>query len=327
MAEQQYINYGNTANDGTGDNLRDAFIKVDENFTAIWEAGPVGSNIVINNNTISSTNLNGDIVISPSGIGIIRIDSTSLPRSNNVYSLGSANSRFRSLYVGTGGIDVVGNSVLQGDLTVSGNIIANLQANTITANVIGSLYGNISTILVDAATGVHYGTFVGDGSGLVNIPSGSFLANGTSNVRVANSGPVTVSINGVSNVANITQTGIAVTGNVSATEFIGNGAQLTSTLTDRGGDPNNWDTLTQMGVYKVNRNSWAGTQGTPLDSSVYVGLLQVLTAEDATTQIFLPGTVQMNDQKIQWNRSYWNGSWTGWIKIINNGQIVDAGTY
>lgn len=328
MAEQQYINYGNTANDGTGDNLRDAFIKVDENFTAIWEAGPVGSNIVITNNSITSTNLNGDIIISPSGIGVVRIDSTMMPRSNNVYSMGSANARFRSAYVGSGGINVSGDATFLGNINVSGNISGNVEiGNTVRANVIGSVYGDDSTVLVDAVTGTHYGIFVGDGSALTNVPAGSFVANGTSNIRIEQNGPITASVGGVANVANITQAGVEVAGNVTATQFVGNGAPLTSTLTDRGSDPSNWDTLTQMGVYKVNRTSWAGTQGTPLDSSVYVGILQVLTAEDATTQIFLPGTVQMSDQKIQWNRSYWNGSWTGWIKMVNNGQIVDAGTY
>ena len=46
---QQQINYGNTANDGQGDPLRTAFIKVDDNFDAIWNAGPVGSNITVLN--------------------------------------------------------------------------------------------------------------------------------------------------------------------------------------------------------------------------------------------------------------------------------------
>jgi hypothetical protein len=60
---------------------------------------------------------------------------------------------------------------------------------------------------------------------------------------------------------------------------------------------------------------------------VTVGILQVLTAIDSTTQVFFPGTVDSGDVKIQWNRSYWNGAWTAWIKIVNNGQVIDAGTY
>ena len=59
---QQIINYGATANDGTGDPLRTAFIKTDDNFDNVWLAGPVGSNITISNNTIQSNNTNGNII-------------------------------------------------------------------------------------------------------------------------------------------------------------------------------------------------------------------------------------------------------------------------
>ncbi len=94
---------------------------------------------------------------------------------------------------------------------------------------------------------------------------------------------------------------------------------------NRGSDPSNWDTTTQMGVYEVNRSSWSGTTGTPMDSQIYVGLLDVVTSGNTTTQVFYPGTVDVNDAKIQWNRSLWNGTWTQWYKIINDRQIVDGG--
>ena len=44
---QQIINTGNTANDGTGESLRNAFTAVNENFSEIYAAGPVDSNVVI----------------------------------------------------------------------------------------------------------------------------------------------------------------------------------------------------------------------------------------------------------------------------------------
>lgn len=121
--------------------------------------------------------------------------------------------------------------------------------------------------------------------------------------------------------------GANVTATVTATGFSGNGAGLTNTVTDRGSDPDNWNTTTQMGVYQVNRESWSGTIGTPLDSTVFVGILQVLTAGNASSQMFFPGTVQSGDEKIQWNRNYWNGTWTAWTKIVNSGQIIDAGLF
>ena len=53
---QIIINTGNIANDGTGDPLRTAFNDVNNNFTQVFNAGPVGSNIAIANNTIQTTN-------------------------------------------------------------------------------------------------------------------------------------------------------------------------------------------------------------------------------------------------------------------------------
>ena len=125
-----------------------------------------------------------------------------------------------------------------------------------------------------------------------------------------------------------TTASISTTGNVTADNFIGNGTQLTGVMADRGPDPNNWNTLIEMGVYTVNRVSWSGTVGTPLDSQVFVGLLEVKNSTDtAIEQIFFPGTVEENNQKIQWNRAQWNGSWTGWIKVVNDYQIVIGGEF
>jgi hypothetical protein len=128
---------------------------------------------------------------------------------------------------------------------------------------------------------------------------------------------------------NLSVTSISVAGNISAGgQFIGNGVGLTNTLVDRGTDTNNWDTLTQMGVYTVNRSSWSGTVGTPLDSQVFVGLLEVKTSQNqTTTQIFSPGQVDVSDIKIQWNRNLWNGSWTPWVKMTNDGQLISGGEF
>jgi len=126
----------------------------------------------------------------------------------------------------------------------------------------------------------------------------------------------------------ISVSNISVSGNVTANYFVGNGSVLTSTMTDRGADLNNWDTMTQMGVYTVNRASWTGTVGTPLDSQVFVGLVEVMNSTGtALSQVFYPGTVESGNVKIQWNRTYWAGSWSSWIKIINDDQVVLGGTY
>ena len=140
---QQIIDYGVAPNDGTGDPLRTAFIKTDENFSNIWSAGPVGSNITIGNNTVQVNNTNGNLVLKPNGVGVVQTNASIVPDFDQLRDLGSANNRFRSLYV-SGGLDLGGNITagnltvenlvdLLGDVTVGGNLTVN--GTTLTVNV------------------------------------------------------------------------------------------------------------------------------------------------------------------------------------------------
>ena len=103
-------------------------------------------------------------------------------------------------------------------------------------------------------------------------------------------------------------------------------------MTDRGADTTNWDTITTMGFYTVNRASWSGVTGAPLDSQVYKGLLEVTYTTNGTdtalTQIFYPGEISSaTDVAMQFNRSQWNNSWSNWYKIVNDKQIVSGGLF
>ena len=166
-----------------------------------------------------------------------------------------------------------------------------------------------------------------------NITAANFIGNITSNITVPGSNTqVIFNDNGSADATagftfNKTSNLVTVGGNVSAVGFVGNGAGLANVMADRGLDTNNWDVLTQMGVYLVNRTSWAGTVGTPLDSQIFIGVLEVVNATDtALSQIFYPATVS-EDVKIQWTRTYWSGSWTGWILMTNSGQVITGGDF
>jgi hypothetical protein len=115
---------------------------------------------------------------------------------------------------------------------------------------------------------------------------------------------------------------IAINGNVVA--------EANNVMTDRGADSNNWNLITTMGFYLVNRNSWAGTTGTPLDSQIFVGTLEVTSStnagETSITQIFYPGTTN-SDPAVQFNRSNWDGVWTDWYRMLNQEQIVSGGLF
>lgn len=72
---QQTINIGSAANDGTGDPLRTAFDKVNDNFTELYgvTAAGTGNNVAISGNSIISENSNGNIILDPNGTGNIVI--------------------------------------------------------------------------------------------------------------------------------------------------------------------------------------------------------------------------------------------------------------
>ena len=101
---QQIIDLGTSANAGDGDNLRSAMDKTNDNFTEVYTAGPVGSNISITNNSISSTNTNGNITLATDGTGVIQIANDIIPDVNNTRWIGTANNRPMGIYVGSAGL-------------------------------------------------------------------------------------------------------------------------------------------------------------------------------------------------------------------------------
>ena len=75
---QQVINIGGTANDGTGDPLRTAFTKANQNFSELYAKGAAGSNLDLSNNKVEATNSNGNIELMPNGAGRVVIVDDSL---------------------------------------------------------------------------------------------------------------------------------------------------------------------------------------------------------------------------------------------------------
>ena len=195
---QYIIDIGAYPDDGQGSPLRTAFDYTNENFNQIFAAGPVLSNIQIGNNTITTTVLNSNLILSPSGIGRVQFNNTLFPRLDDVYDIGTPSLRFNSIYLGTGGIDTTGG------ITTSGNITARY--------------------------------FIGNGSQLTGIvaTTGSEVVNGNSNILIPSPGSnIVVTVNGTSNVVTFANTGmyvagtVSASGNISGNYILGNGALLT----------------------------------------------------------------------------------------------------
>ena len=74
---RQVINIGSSANDGTGDPLRTAFDKINDNFVELYggdnDINTLDANLNTNNFAITTGVTNGDITITPNGTGSIKL--------------------------------------------------------------------------------------------------------------------------------------------------------------------------------------------------------------------------------------------------------------
>ena len=76
---RQAINIGSSANDGTGDPLRTAFDKINDNFVELYggdnDINTLDANLNVNNFAITTGVTNGDITVTPNGTGSILLGS------------------------------------------------------------------------------------------------------------------------------------------------------------------------------------------------------------------------------------------------------------
>ena len=139
---KQTINVGTNQDDGTGDNLRAAFVKVNENFTEIYTelGGTALSNISISGNTISTDNTGGNLILNPNGSGELRIE-------GNTLAVGTITS---TSSIASDSLAVTNNATVGGGLVVTGT----LTAGTFTPSSItisGALVANGTVDLGDSS--------------------------------------------------------------------------------------------------------------------------------------------------------------------------------
>ena len=162
---QTTINVGSNANDGTGDDIRSAFISVNANFTELYAASPVTSSISLAGNTISTNASNANLKLIASGTGVIELEGIQIRdnhiegiRSNediNISASGSGNIVIGAVTVTTGGVlqatTIDTNSISSADSTAiqindALNVSGTLSADIIDTNVISSTDSSAVTI-------------------------------------------------------------------------------------------------------------------------------------------------------------------------------------
>ena len=78
---QEVINIGAQADDGTGDTIRGAGIKINNNFTELYATSSASSQVHVIGNNISTTLTNSDIVLSGNGTGAVKISDLTIDGS------------------------------------------------------------------------------------------------------------------------------------------------------------------------------------------------------------------------------------------------------
>ena len=204
---------------------------------------------------------------------------------------------------GTSNVNI---STANGAVTVSINGTDNVAAFTQAA-----FYTETDIVANGAvsSSGNLIGNYIlGNGALLSGIPGGTRIANGTSNVAITTSGGnVTVSVGGVDDVALFTPTDIqlkgnldilgtivapgldfesgnlAVTGNVSASYFVGNGSLLTGIVTDTSKKIANG--TSNVNIATANGNVTISVGGVPNVAIVTIGGISVAGQISATGNI------------------------------------------
>lgn len=186
---QQTINVGASANDGTGDTIRDAFTKSNSNFTELYnlvaaaslvadDTAPVlGGNLDVAGFDIVSSS-NGNIEIIPDGTGLLRL--SGLVLNGNSFGTQAADQNISFVTTGAGRTNINAVNITGGDIngvsigatTAGQGIFLNVFANNVTPNL--------------AAT---YDL----GSDSVRWQAGYFKSVNTDQLRLANKQTITVS--------------------------------------------------------------------------------------------------------------------------------------
>ena len=174
------LNVGSNANDGTGDTLRSAMQNVNTMFTEIYASSLFNEGISLSGNTISATRSNDDLVLTPSGTGIIRTDNLTVDSNINItdneIKTTVTNSDLVLTASGTGSVVIAKTDINEG--TVDNTVIGGTTPAA----------GSFTTVTTTGDATI-------DG---VTISDNSITSTSNANLELTGAGTGTVTINGLS---------------------------------------------------------------------------------------------------------------------------------
>lgn len=237
---RQAINIGSSANDGTGDPLRTAFDKINDNFVELYgtdnDINTLDANLDVRTHAITTGVTNGNITVTPNGTGSINLGSITI-NGSQVSSNDSTQITLADNIQTTGTLDVSGATALASTLTV-GTSLALATGATVTGIDNGSL-GSSATLLatqgaiktyVDAQVTAQDLDFACDDSTTLSIDldSESLQFSGGTGITTAGTlNTVTIAIDGTVATLTGSQT---LTNKILTTPTI-NGATMTGNVT------------------------------------------------------------------------------------------------
>jgi len=193
---QQTLNVGSNANDGTGDTLRNAMIKVNDNFTELYASPLFNDAITISGNEIRANRTNDDLVFRPSGTGSVTFPSIRI-RDNHIEGTQS-NDDINLVPAGTGSvvfgaIKIQGTSFSSDDSTsinvnegliIDGTLKVRQTSNLLGAVDIGSTLDVSGTTTLADLTVTGTTSFAGSGITIDNLTLNDNIISSSSNADI-----------------------------------------------------------------------------------------------------------------------------------------------
>ena len=232
---KQTINIGSNANDGTGDPLRTAFNKINENFTELYgsdnDLNTLDANLDVRTYSITTTVTNGDITISPNGTGSLTLGALTVS-GTEISSADSTQITLKENLSVTGTLNAAGAATLGTSLTLASGatVTAILDQDNMSSNSDTALATQQSIkAYVDSQMAATAITFVGDDSTGTAVNSGETfkIAGGTGLTSAVTGDALTLDIDS----SVVTLTGTQVLENKTLTLPTINGATMTGNVT------------------------------------------------------------------------------------------------